>query len=40
MKMAPVVNGEVDESKWEIIYEKPSYPDQWEMQYGMTEFML
>lgn len=27
--MAPVVDDEVDEAKWETVYEKPPYPDNW-----------
>lgn len=38
IKIAPVVNGEVDESKWELVFDKPPYPDNWEWQYGMSNF--
>ena len=39
IRMAPYTNGKVDESKWEIIFEKPPYPPGFELQYGMTTFM-
>ena len=40
IRMAPVSDGKVDEKSWEVIYEKPPYPEQFDHQYGMTNFMI
>ena len=38
IRMAPVIDGEVDELRWEVIFEKEPYPANYELQYGMTRF--
>ena len=38
--LAPVVNGKVDQSKAEVVYDKPPYPAHQELQYGMTSFQI